>query len=171
MTSILLFLAAFTLWQDNFDEDASALRQLYDYRVEITHQNGIARLTANPQFEGFASAWLYVNEDISFGDDDVLKLLIRDNGNAVRIRYFFRKEKCPEYYAGENIVFIGEEWQNVEIPLAHAQPFYGVEFPAALTPGEKPALYLFIENAVSGNFDVELDQVSIERRDKNVEER
>lgn len=170
MTSILMLLAASVLWQEEFNEDASALRQLYDYRIEIIHQNGTVRLTANPQFEGFASAWLYVSDDISFSDDDVLRINIRDNGNAVRLRYFFRKERCSEYYAGENIVFIGEEWQNVEIPFGHAQPFYGMEFPAALTPGEKPALYLFIENAVSGNFDVELDRVSIERRDKHVGE-
>ena len=170
MTSILLLLAASTLWQEDFLEDASALRQLYDYRIDITYQEGMVRLSANPQFEGFASAWLYVDNAVSLSDDDILEILIRDKGNAVRIRYFFRKELCKDYYAGESIVFIGDDWQTVEIPLRHAQPFFGMEFPAALTPGQSPVLYLFIENAVSGSFDVELDRISIVRPDKHVGE-
>ena len=170
MIATILILASSLLWQEDFTESASAMRQLYDYRIDITQQDGGIRLTANPQFEGFASAWLYVDSDIFFNDDDVLEIRVRDNGNAVRIRYFFLKENCREYYAGENIVFVGDQWQNVEIPLRYATPFFGSEFPAALTPGKKPALYLFIENAVSGSFDVELDRISVTRRGTEKEE-
>lgn len=170
MLPIMIFLLSPVIWQEDFAESDSVLRQLYDYHIEIMQQDGGVRLTANPQFEGFASAWLYVDKDISFNDDDVLEIRIRDNGNAVRIRYFFLKEDCGEYYAGENIVFLGDDWQNVEIQLRYAKPFFGTEFPAALTPGQKPSLYLFIENAVSGNFDVELDHISVTRRGTNQEE-
>jgi hypothetical protein len=166
----MLLLVSSVIWQEDFARGSSMMHQLYDYRIDIAQQDGGVRLTANPQFEGFASAWLYVNEDIHFSDDDVLEIRIRDNGNAVRIRYFFLKDNCQEYYAGENIVFIGAEWQNVEIPLRFATPFFGSEFPAALTPNEKPALYLFIENAVSGSFDVELDHISVTRRRTQEEE-
>jgi hypothetical protein len=47
--------------------------------------------------------------------------------------------------------------------LRYATPFFGMEFPASLTPGLTPALFLFIENAISGSFDVELDQISVTR--------
>jgi hypothetical protein len=164
MAQILLTLAAVVVWQENFAEDTSPLHQLYDYQVSIVQRDGIVRLAANPEFEGFASAWLHVDEDLKLCDDDALEIRIRDNGNAVRIRYFFLKDGCKEYYAGENIVFIGNEWQKVEIPLKYAMPFFGMEFPRALTPGINPTLYLFIENAVSGNFDAEIDQISIVRQ-------
>jgi len=171
MISIILFLASTMLWQEDFKDDAYALHQLYDYQVDITHLDGGVKLTANPLFEGFASAWLYVDESIVLTDNDVLEIRIRDNGNAVRLRYFFRKQEGANYYAGESIVFIGDEWQNVEIPLKHGQLFSGCEFPAALTPGKTPVLYLFIENAVSGDFDVELDRISIMRLEKEMEQK
>jgi len=171
MTSMILVLASTILWQVDFTDDASALHQLYDYHVDIVHHESTVKLTANPQFEGFASAWLYVDDNICLTDDDVLEIRIRDSGNAVRIRYFFRKQKGTNYYAGENIVFVGDQWQNVEIPLRYATPFSGCEFPAALTPGKTPILYLFIENAVSGNFDVELDQILLVRPDTREEQK
>jgi hypothetical protein len=163
MTTILLLLASMVLWREDFNDTTASMHQLYDYHVDIKQQDGHVKLTANPQFEGFASALLYIDSNISFTDDDVLEIRLRDNGNAVRIRYFFLKGSCQEYYAGENIVFIGDEWQNVEIPLRYATPFFGMEFPASLTPGLTPALFLFIENAISGSFDVELDQISVTR--------
>jgi len=171
MIPIILVLASTTLWYEDFTDDAYSLRQLYDYQVEIIHHDGSVTLTATPQFEGFASAWLYVDEEIILADNDVLELRIRDNGNAVRLRYFFRKQEGASYYAGESIVFIGDQWQNVEIPLKHAQSFSGCEFPAALTPGITPVLFLFIENAVSGEFDVELDRISIIRLNEEREEK
>ena len=170
MATIIMALAAIVLWQEDFAEATSPFHQLYDYQVSIVQRDGSVRLTANPEFEGFASAWLYVDEKLGLCEDDFLEIRVRDNGNAVRIRYFFLKDDCKEYYAGENIVFIGDEWQNVEIPLKYAKPFFGMEFPAALTPGTNPALYLFIENAVSGNFDVEIDHISIARRRMHREE-
>jgi hypothetical protein len=170
MTATILILLSSLLWQEDFNEGSSVLRQLYDYQIDIVQQEGGVRLTANPQFEGFASAWLYVDKDIYLSDDDVLELRIRDNGNAVRIRYFFLKDNGKEYYAGENIVFVGAEWQNVEIPLRFATPFFGCEFPAALTPNVKPVLYIFIENAVSGSFDIELDHISVIRPSAKEEE-
>ena len=170
MLATILILLSSLLWQEDFNEGSSVLHQLYDYQIDIVQHEGGVRLTANPQFEGFASAWLYVDKDIYLTDDDVLELRIRDNGNAVRIRYFFLKQNGQEYYAGENIVFVGTEWQNIEIPLRFATPFFGCEFPAALTPQVKPVLYIFIENAVSGSFDVELDHISVTRHSAKEEE-
>jgi hypothetical protein len=163
MAAILLTLSAIVVWQEDFTDTTSPFQQLYHYQVSIVQDDGIVRLTANPEFEGFASAWLYVDEELELNADEILEIRIRDNGNAVRVRYFFLRNDCKEYYAGENIVFIGNEWQNVEIPLKYATPFFGMEFPRALTPGMIPALYLFIENAVSGDFDTEIDHISIVR--------
>jgi hypothetical protein len=170
MIPILLFVASSILWQEDFTESTSALTQLYDYHVDIAQRDGNVRLTANPQFEGFASAWLHVDEEIALHEDDALTMRIRGNDTAVRIRYFFRKGSCASYYAGEKTILAGAEWQDMIIPLESAMFFPGTEFPAALTPGKSPVLYLFIENGESGNFDIEIDRISIVRPDAQTEE-
>jgi hypothetical protein len=171
MIPIVLILASTLLWQEDFDNNVSTMSQLYDYNVDISHKDGKVTLTAHPQFEGFASAWLYVDGDVGFDAGDVMELRIKVNANAVRLRYFFRKNVCKQYHAGEYNIPAAEEWQTVEIALRDATPFFGTEFPAALTPDKTPTLYLFIENAVPGDFDVELDRISVERHSTKREQR
>jgi hypothetical protein len=163
MIPIVLILASAVLWQEDFTDNVSTLSQLYDYNVAISHEDGIVTLTANPQFEGFASAWLYVEGEVGYHTSDALEMRIKVNANTVRVRYFFRKKTCKEYYAGEQMIQTAEDWQTVQIPLRSATPFFGMEFPAALTPDKTPVLYLFIENAAPGDFNVELDRISVER--------
>lgn len=170
MITIFMFLSTFILWQEDFTEPTSVLSQLYDYHVDIKQQEGKVTLTANPQFEGFASVWLYVDREISLCNDDALEIRIRTNENVVRIRYFLR-EKCHGYHAAEEIIDADSAWQDVVIPLQRTQLLSGTEFPTALTPGKNPALYLFIENGEPGNFNVQIDQISIVRRSMQMEER
>jgi hypothetical protein len=171
MISLILFLASSVMWQEDFAENTSAMQQLYDYHVDIIHRDGSISLTANPQFEGFASAWLHVDREIAFSNNDALVIRIKGNENTVRLRYFFRKGECPDYYAGESIIAAGKEWRDVTIPLKHAVSFSGTEFPAALTPGINPVLYIFIENAAPGTFEVDIDRISIVRYPIKAEER
>ncbi len=171
MISLILLLTASVTWQEDFAETTQVIQQLYDYHVEIMHRDGSVRLMADPQFEGFASAWFYVDEEIAFSDNDALVIRIKGNENTVRVRYFFRTGECSEYYAGESIIAAGEEWQDMTIPLKHAVLFSGTEFPAALTPGIKPVLYVFIENATPGKFEIEIDRISIVRHPIKAEER
>jgi hypothetical protein len=170
MIPILLFLASSILWQENFTESTSVINQLYDYHVDIGQRDGKVRLTASPQFEGFASAWLYVDEGITLREDDALTMRIRGNDIPVRIRYFFKKGKCASYYADEKTILAGAEWQDVFIHLESTMFFSGTEFPAALTPGKNPVFYLFIENGESGDFDIEIDHISIVRHGTQAEE-
>lgn len=171
MIPIILIMASTLLWQEDFDHDVSTLSQLYDYKVDISQEDGIVKLMADPQFEGFASAWLYVEGEAGFGTTDALVMRIKVNANPVRLRYFFRKKACKQYHAGEYIVQPTGEWQTVQIPLRNATPFFGMEFPAALTPDKAPVLYLFIENAVPGDFSVELDRILVESNSRQREQR
>ncbi len=170
MISLIFFLAASTLWQEDFAETTSVIQQLYDYHVEIVHQGGSIKLMANPQFEGFASAWLYVDKDIAFSENDALVIRIRGTENPVRLRYFFRKGKCQGYYAGESIITASGEWHDVTIPIDQALLLSGTEFPRALTPDLNPSLYVFIENASPGKFEIEIDQISAVRQLPDMEE-
>jgi hypothetical protein len=174
MTAFILILSAAlssTLWQEEFADTTEVIRQLYDYSVEIASEEGIVSLKANPQFEGFAAAWFYVDEDIAFGCDDVLQVVIRVNDNAVRLRYFCRMDGCDVYFGGEITISQTEDWHKVEIPLRDAKPYYSSEYPYALTPGKKPCLYVFIDNELPGNYDVELDRISVSGPDQEKEER
>lgn len=170
MIPIVLIIASALVWQEDFTESVSTLTQLYDYSVEIVHREGIVKLTANPQFEGFASAWMYLDKSVRV-DDATLRLRIKVNANAVRLRYFFRKEQAKYYHAGEYIIEVSEGWQDVSIPLRYGMPFYGSEFPRALTPNENPGMYIFIENAMPGYFEVELDRISINSRSTHREQK
>jgi hypothetical protein len=169
--SLILILATSVVWQEDFAETSSAIQQLYDYHVEIIYQDGRIRLKANPPFEGFASTWLHVDSDIVFSDNDALEIRIKGNENPVRVRYFFRKAECKEYYAGESIIIAGTEWCDATIPLKGAVLLSGTEFPAALTPGLDPMFFVFIENAAAGEFEIEIDQISVVRHLPKAEER
>jgi hypothetical protein len=170
MIPMVLIIASTLVWQEDFTEGVSTLSQLYDYTVEIVHQEGLVKLTANPQFEGFAAAWMYLDENVRVADA-TLHIRIKVNTSAVRLRYFFRKEQAKYYHAGEYIIEVSEGWQDVNVPLRYGRPFYGSEFPRALTPGKNPAVYLFIENAMPGYFQAELDRISINSRSTHREQK
>lgn len=163
MFLLCLFVITSVLWQEDFTEGISTMSQLYDYTITISHEDGKIYLEGEPQFESFASAWFYVDEDLSFTEGDVLELVMKVNSNSVQMRYFYRQEDRHVYFSGEKIISSDEQWQKVEIPFAEARPFYGSDFPAALTPGKTPCLYIFISNELPGELDVEIDRISIFR--------
>ncbi len=158
---LLCFVLSVLLWQEDFAEDISTMSQLYDYTVNITHENGRVYLKADPQSEGFASAWFYVDDNIVLSSENIVALDVKINDNKVRLRYFYRKRSRSVYFAGEEIIGPDSKWRRVTIPLEQAKPFYSSNFPYALTPNKSPALFLFIENALPGHFDVEVDRISI----------
>jgi hypothetical protein len=85
------------------------------------------------------------------------------NENEVRLRYLSRREGRRVYFGGEEVIGADREWQEVEIPFSEGKPFYSSNYPYALTPGREPCLYLFIENRFPGEFDVELEGISVFR--------
>lgn len=159
------------LWQEDFTDTIPPMSQLYDYSIDISSEEGKVFLKGNPQFEGFAAAWFYVDEDIVFSSDDVLEVVIKVNDNNARLRYFCRMDGCEVYFAGQKIISSDEQSQKVEIPLGETKPYYSSNYPYALTPGKKPCLYIFIDNELPGNFDVEIDRISVFRPEPNKEER
>jgi len=163
MMVICILCAATVLWQADFNDGLGNFSQLYDYEVKMVHKEGKVILTANPRFEGFASAWLYVDEEVTFTRDDLLELKIKVDDNKVRFRYFYLAEEGRVYYAGEEYISRSRNWQNIMIPLVCARPFYSSNFPWSLTPDKKPPLFIFIENALPGSFEVEIDRISVKR--------
>ena len=162
MIFLTLFIFSSILWQEDFaDTTAVAVSQLYDYSIDVSQEEGIVSLTANPQLEGGAAAWFYVEEDIAFNADDLLRIVIKVRDNDVRLRYFYRREGRKVYFGGDETIRPSAEWQRVEIALADAKPFYSSDYPYALTPGKQPCLYLFIDNMLPGNLDVEIDNISV----------
>jgi hypothetical protein len=120
-------------------------------------------LNASPQYEGGASAWFHCDEDIRFGQHDVLTAVLRVNKNTARLRYFYYDKQRGVYCGGKEILRATDNVQTVEIPFAHAQPFYGSDFPYALTPGILPSLFIFIDNLLPGDFDVIIDRITVDR--------
>lgn len=163
MMVILLLTLTSVLWHEDFTVGTGGLSQLADYAVDISHRPGMAVLKAKPRFEGFASAWLAIDKGIVFTPDDVLKIRIRVNSNKVRIRYFYLDKDRRIYLEDERCIPHAEGWQDIEIPLRSATPFPSVNFPYLLMPDERPPMYLFIENLLPGDFEVEIDRVSVER--------
>lgn len=171
MFLLCLFTITSVLWHEDFTENMSTLSQLYDYTVDISHRDGKIFLQAHPRFEGFASAWLYVDEDITFCDDDRLELVIKVHDKKVRLKYFYRKEGRNVYFGGVKVIAPDTQWQKVEIPLKDARPFYSSNYPYALTPDKTPCLYIFITNELPGHFDVEIDWISVVRPQSHTEEK
>ncbi len=159
-----LFILNSVIWQEDFTTRLSTMSQLYEYRVDITHMNGKVLLKANPRLEGSASAWYYLEEydnDFEFSEDDVLELAVKVNDNKLRLNYYYHRKGYQSYWAGEKIISADEEWQTIKIPLKDAKPFYSGNFPYALTPGRTPALFIFIDNLLPGDFEVEIDRISV----------
>ncbi|RKX71552.1 hypothetical protein DRP53_01090 [candidate division WOR-3 bacterium] len=163
MILIGLICATTVLWQEEFDKGVGDFSQLHEYEVKIENRDGKLILTANPRFEGFASAWMAIDDKIEFTRDDILRLRIRVKDNKVRLRYFYLAEEGRVYYAEEEFISRSENWQVVTIPFICAKPFYSSNFPWALTPGKKTPFFLFIENALPGSFEVEIDRIEILR--------
>ena len=161
MIFLTLFIFSSILWQEDFTDTTVSMNQLYDYSIDISYEEGIVSLTAHPQLEGGAAAWFYVDEDITFSADDVLRVVIRVRENEVRLRYLCRREGRTVYFGGDEVISPGAEWQRIEIPLTEAKPFYSSNYPYALTPGKEPCLFIFIDNLVPGDLDVQLDNVSV----------
>jgi hypothetical protein len=65
------------------------------------------------------------------------------------------------YYTGKTSVAVDEHWQTVDISLHDAQPFYSSNFPASLTPGKEPVLFVFVENEEPSAFRVEIDDIAV----------
>jgi len=170
MIFISLFAISSLLWQEDFTETTSPMNQLFDYTIDITHESGKVLLKAYPQCGDFASAWLSVDEDLTLGDEDVLELVMKVNYNEVGFRYYYLKGGGEVYFFGERTISAHTEWQHVEIPLKEAKPLYGSDFPAALTPGKMPCIYIFMRNELPGNFDVEIDRISVMREELPEEE-
>jgi len=171
MILISLFIFSFMLWQETFTDTIPTMSQLYDYSVDISSKEGKVFLKANPESEGFAAAWFYVDEDIAFGSFDVLKLVIKVNDNNARLRYLYRREGRKVYFGGEEIISHSEQWQKVEIPLGEAKPFYSSNYPYAFTPDKNPCLFIFIDNELPGYFDVEIDSIYVFRSESQREEK
>ena len=64
MVFLTLFIISSVLWQEDFTDTTVSMNQLYDYAIDISYEEGIVSLTAHPQLEGGAAAWLYVDEDV-----------------------------------------------------------------------------------------------------------
>ena len=170
MIIISLFIISTLLWQDDFTETITPVKQLFNNTVDITYERGKVLLNAHPQNGDFASAWFSVDEDIILGDRDVLELVIKVNHNKVGLRYYCLKGGGGVYFFGERTICAQEAWQHVDIPIKEAKPLFGSDFPAALTPGKMPCLYIFIRNELPGNFDVEIDRIALLREESSKEE-
>jgi len=169
MIFISLFIISTLLWQDDFTETITPVNQLFDNTIDITYERGKVLLNAHPQNGDFASAWFSVDEDIILSDRDILELVIKVNDNKVGLRYYCLKGGGA-YFFGERTISAHAAWQHVDIPIKEAKPWYGSDFPAALTPGKMPCLYIFIRNELPGNFDVEIDRIALLREELSLEE-
>ncbi len=161
MTAVVLFVVSAVLWQEQFIDGVSSMNQLYDYTVDIAHEGETVVLRAYPQAQGFASAWFFIDYQNPFPDDAILRLTMKVTENRARLRFFCLRHGHSVYYAGETNIAANEHWQNVDILLQDAQPFYSSNFPASLTPGNEPVLFLFIENEEPSAFHVEIDDISV----------
>lgn len=161
MVMIPFFILSTLVWQENFAESVSTMKQLFGHTVEITHNEGKVILHAHPQCGDVASAWFYVDKDLVLNDSHTLELLIKVNDNEVGLRYYYLKGGGEVYFFGDYIISADAQWQKVRIPLTGAKPLYGSDFPVALTPGKMPCLYIFLRSELPGNFDVEIDYIAI----------
>jgi hypothetical protein len=171
MIFLTLFILSSILWQEDFTDTTVSMSQLYDYSIDISYEEGIVSLAAHPQLEGAAAAWFYVDEDISFSADDALRVVIKVRESEVRLRYLYRREGRTVYFGGDEVISPSDEWQRVQIPLTEGRPFYSSNYPYALTPGKEPCLFIFIDNLVPGDLDVQIDNVSVSRSESSGGER
>ncbi len=161
MFSLVFFLVNAIVWQEDFTTARQTMAQLYEYTIDITQQDGKVILKGNPQFEGSSTAWFYLDKEMIFDNNDVLEIVLRVKCNRARINYFYRRKDSPVYFGGEVCIDAKDEWQRIEIPFRDARPCYSSNFPFALTPHKLPGLYLFVDNLLPGNFEVEIDKILV----------
>lgn len=167
----LCLLFGLVLWQNEFIDDRVSVQQLYEYTVNIQLNNGYLYLKGNPEAEGFSCAWFHLDKDIKLTGDEILEIYIRVLGVNTRLKYFYKRQNSAVYWGNEMIVKPDSEWQKISFPLNEAKPFYSSNFPFALTPGETPAFYLFIDNFMPGYFDTAIDYIAIIKSDTIKEEK
>lgn len=166
MPLLVLFMFNAVVWQEDFTDGPQTLAQLFEYTIDISHQDSRVVLTGHPQFEGFSSAWFYLDRDLTFDESNVLEILLRVKCNKARINYFYRREDSPVYFGGEVCINPSDDWQTIAIPFKDSKAFYSSNFPFALTPGKLPALYLFIDNLLPGDFEVEIDRILVRTKEE-----
>lgn len=158
------------LWQEDFVSDNLPVQQLYEYTVNIQLEDGNLHLKGNPEAEGFSCAWFFLDNGPQLNENNTIEIYIKVNGTETRLKYFYKKQGSPVYWGQEIVIQQGTDWQKIKIPLIQAKPFYSSNFPFALTPDKTPTLYFFIDNLTPGNFDTEIDYISIIKPDTNEEE-
>jgi hypothetical protein len=161
MTTVALLVVSALLWQEQFIGATWSMNPLHDSAIEIVHQDERIILRAAPGEEQFAAAWFSADRTSPFPVDAVVRLTIKVNSNAARIKCFTRRQGHSVYFVTETTVAPGAQWQSIAVPLSCAKPFYGSDFPACLTPGEEPALFLIVENMQSGGLNIEIDDISV----------
>ncbi len=170
MLFVSLLLIGALVWQEEFTANRSTMLQLYEYNIDITHQDGTVLLKSNPAKEGAASAWYHCDRETDFCENDVLLFTVKVHANNLRLKYFYRKKDSQAYWGGEVVVPPSKNWQTIKIPLKSAMPFYSGNYPFALTPGKTPALFVFFDNLVPGKFDAVIDKISVLKADAGGEE-
>lgn len=161
MTAVALLILSSVLWHEQFIDGVSSMKQLYDYTIDIAHEGETVVLHADLLEEEFAAAWFSIDQAHPFPDDAVMRLVVKVSSNTARVRYFCRRDGHSVYYVGATSIAAVDEWQNVDMRLQDAQPFYSSDFPASLTPGRKPALFLIIESTQPGPFTIAIDDILI----------
>ena len=163
---MLLFslVTAVILWQEDFVQTAGGLQQLAHYKVRIENRDGRVILTGNPAREGHSSAWLAIDQ-LDLTGKELIKIRLRVDRNRLRIRYFPFDPKRRIYLEGRRYMDTSG-WVEITIPLSDATPFPSLKFPYLLKPNQRPALYLFFENDRPGPFRIEIDRITIFRREQ-----
>lgn len=169
MLLTFLFLINSIIWQEDFIANLSTMKQLYEYTVDITHERGKVRLKGNPKKEGGSTAWFYLDDfdsKVEISDHDILEFTLKVKANTARIKYFYHREGFSSYKFGVKTIRSNNKNQTIKIPLKASKHFYSGNHPYALTPGKTPSLFIFIDNLVPGEFDVEIDRIAIVKKER-----
>ena len=161
MIAIALLVVSAVLWQEQFINGVSSMNQLYNYTIDIVHEGEAVVLRADLEEEEYAAAWFSVDDANPFPHDAVMRMTVKVNSNTVRLRCFCRRYGHSVYFMAETSIAADEHWQTIEIELQDTKPFYSSNFPASLTPGTEPALFLIIESTHAGQFSIEIDDISV----------
>jgi hypothetical protein len=158
-----LLLLSLLGWQADLSPGMATLQGQPDYPAAVAHLNGQTVLTANPNEEGWASAWMYQEKIGKVPVGTELALTLKGNGRSLRLRYFYLGPDPGLYYSSTEYVKTDGQWQTVRLPLSQAGPFYSSNFPWAMVPDKRVEFYLFVENGEPGPFQVTLSRVALEK--------
>jgi len=164
---LLLVLTFLTLWYEGFDEGINNfsltnpnLCEINYIEKDVTGRSGIIHIKGNPEKKGLASAWLYVDKVQNISKRSRLSLFLKGNGRKIRIRLYW-KQRLNHYLEVKKTVITSGSWEEIVLFLSNSKPIWSSNFPTALTPEKKPDLFLFIENAEPGPFDILIDEINI----------